>query len=64
MEDKKENLVENTDPPIAKTYQVEGCTVIVRRKFEKGGAGILEQVVSLLLDILERKEMEEQTDIN
>ena len=60
MEDNKENFVENTEPPIAKTYEIDGCTIIVRRKFESGGIGILEQVVSLLLDILDKKELEEK----
>lgn len=60
MEDNNENLVENTEPPIAKTYEIDGCTIVVRRKFENGGLGILEQVVSLLLDILEQKESEDK----
>lgn len=39
-----------------RVYEENGCTFIVKREFEDGGASILEQVISLLLDIVENKE--------
>lgn len=56
MEDIKVNDQDIGEPAISKTYEIDGCTIVVRRKFEKGGAGILEQVVSLLLDMLDKEE--------
>ena len=45
MEDIKDNV---------KTYQEGGCIFIVRREFEKGGTSILEQILALLLDLMEK----------
>lgn len=55
MEEIKENNAEN-EIPISNVYVIDNTTVTVRRKFEKGGITILEQVVSLLLDLMEKQE--------
>lgn len=52
MEDK------NKKEPNVKVYVEGGCTFIIKREFEKGGTTILEQMLSLLLDIMEKKELE------
>lgn len=54
MEDNKE--IENSSN--VKMYQENGCTFIVRREFEKGGASILEQVVAFLLDLMEKQKQQ------
>lgn len=52
MEDK------NKKEPNVKVYVEGGCTFIIKREFEKGGTTILEQMLSLLLDIMEKKELD------
>lgn len=42
----------------ARVYVEAGCTFIVKRQFENGGTSILEQIISLLLDIMESKKSE------
>jgi len=44
--------------PNVRVYVEDGCTFIIKREFEKGGTTILEQLLSLLLDIMENKELE------
>ena len=44
--------------PNGRVYVEDGCTFIIKREFEKGGTSILEQFLSLLLDIMENKELE------
>ncbi len=34
-------------------YELEGCTVVVRREFRKEGTTILQQVIAMLLDMME-----------
>ena len=58
MEDKDLNINIEQEPPIAQVYEIEGCKVTVRRKFEDEGIGILEQLVSILLDLLDKKDLE------
>jgi len=39
-----------------RVYEENGCTFTIRREFESGGTSILEQLLSLLLDIMEQQE--------
>ena len=52
MEENKSN------EPNVRVYVENGCTFKVKREFEKGGTTVLEQVISLLLDIMEKREKE------
>lgn len=51
-----EDIKHNDDN--ARVYVEAGCTFIVKRQFENGGTTILEQIISLLLDIMESKKSE------
>ena len=37
-----------------KIYNIDGNTVIVRRKFDNGGSSLVEQVVTYLLDLMDK----------
>jgi len=39
-----------------RVYEENGCTFTVKRKFESGGTSILEQLLCMLLDMMEREE--------
>ena len=45
---------EDCEIPISKVYVIDNVQVTVRRKFEKGGTSILEQILALLLDLMEK----------
>lgn len=51
----------DTKEPNVRVYEIKGCTFKVRREFEQGGTTILEQIISLLLDIMEKQEQEDKT---
>ena len=56
MEEIKEIIKNDNDEiQVSKVYLIDNTQVTVRRKFEKGGSTILEQVVSLLLDLMEKQ---------
>jgi pyruvate-formate lyase len=55
MENNNTTNIDTTEPNV-RVYEENGCTFIVKREFEDSGASILEQVISLLLDIMENKE--------
>ena len=44
-----------------RVYEENGCTFTVRREFESGGTSILEQLLCLLLDMMEKQQMEDKT---
>lgn len=52
MEDIKNDFCSESN---VKVYKENGCTFIVRREFEKGGTSILEQIIALLLDLMEKQ---------
>lgn len=56
MEVNENNTIQPEQPKISKVYLVDGCEVVVRRVFDKTGSGILEQLLSLLLDLIEKSE--------
>lgn len=38
------------------TYEQDGCVFVVHREFTKGGTSILEQVIAMLIDLMEKSE--------
>lgn len=44
-----------------KVYEENGCTFTVRREFESGGTSILEQLLCLLLDMMDKQQMADKT---
>lgn len=64
--EKEQNLINNEnsfDTSNVKIYKENGSVIRVKREFSYGGTNILEQVICLLLDLME-KENKQETQIS